>query len=103
MIAIDTNLLVYAHRRESSYHQQANELLCGLAEGNARWAIPWPCIYEFFSVVTNPRIWKAAASTPVEASGQVEAWIDSPALSLLSETEEFSTVLLGLMRQPRVR
>jgi toxin-antitoxin system PIN domain toxin len=103
LIAVDTNLLVYAHRRESSYHQQANDLLRGLAEGNARWAIPWPCIYEFFSVVTNPRIWKAAASTPIEASAQVEAWIDSPGLSLLSETEEFSTVLLGLMRQPRVR
>ena len=58
MIAGDTNLLVYAHRRESRLHEAASSLLRGLAEGNDVWAIPWPCCYEFLSVVTNPRIWK---------------------------------------------
>ena len=103
MIAIDTNLLVYAHRRESSYHQQANDLVRDLAEGESRWAIPWPCMYEFFSVVTNPRIWRETASTPAQASRQIEAWINSPNLSLLSETEDFATVLIQLMQQPRIR
>ncbi|MCZ6617826.1 MAG: PIN domain-containing protein [Gammaproteobacteria bacterium] len=103
MIALDTNLLVYAHRRESSYHGRANDLVRGLAQGKARWAIPWPCIYEFFSVVTNPRIWKETASTPIQASNQIEAWCNSPNLSLLGETQDFLTVLIRLMRQPRVR
>jgi predicted nucleic acid-binding protein len=65
MIAVDTNLLVYAHRRESRYHGACSALIRSLAEGDARWAIPWPCVFEFFSVVTNPRIWKDAASTPL--------------------------------------
>ena len=103
MIAVDTNLLVYAHRRESSYHQQANDLVRDLAEGKSRWAIPWPCMYEFFSVVTNPRIWQETASTPAQASRQIEAWINSPNLALLSETEDFATVLIQLMQQPRIR
>ncbi|MGH6636439.1 MAG: type II toxin-antitoxin system VapC family toxin [Gammaproteobacteria bacterium] len=60
-------MLVYAHRREAREHIAARELLRQLAEGPEPWAIPWPCVYEFFSVVTNPRIWKEAVSTPKQA------------------------------------
>ncbi len=103
MIAVDTNVLVYAHRRECKEHALALDSLSSLAEGRSRWAIPWPCIYEFFSVVTNARIWKSAASTPVQAWSQIEAWIGSPTLSLLSEPPEFETVLAGLAQLSRVR
>jgi uncharacterized protein len=103
VIAVDTNVLVYAHRRECREHALAREAVTQLAEGQARWAIPWPCIYEFISVVTNPRVWKDAASTPAQAWSQVEAWIGSPTLALLAETPEFETVLAGLAKQPRVR
>ena len=58
MIAVDTNLLVYAHRKESRVHEAAFAIVRALAEGSQGWAIPWPCCYEFLSVVTNPRIWK---------------------------------------------
>lgn len=103
MIALDTNLLVYAHRRESRYHASCSRLVRALAEGDSRWAIPWPCIYEFFSVVTNPRIWKDAATAPSAAALQIEAWFQSPTLTLLNENEDFADVLLDLIRQPRVR
>ena len=103
MRAVDTNILVYAHRREAPEHEVARKLLEGLATGPTPWAIPWPCVYEFFSVVTNPRIWKAAASTPQQAVEQLEAWFESPSLSLLSETEDFPRVLLAMLRGPRVR
>ncbi len=46
MIAIDTNILVYARRREAPHHEAARRLLVELAEGQAGWVIPWPCIYE---------------------------------------------------------
>lgn len=103
MIAVDTNLLVYAHRRESRYHASCAGLIRSLAEGDSRWAIPWPCIYEFFSVVTHPRIWKDAATTPAQAATQIDAWFKSPTLSLLNENETFADVLLSVIRQPRVR
>ena len=64
MLAIDTNQLVYAHSRESRYHETCFELIRSLAEGQLRPAIPWPCLYEFFNVVINPRIWKDTATTP---------------------------------------
>jgi uncharacterized protein len=103
VIAVDTNVLVYAHRREPREHGAAFELLRELAEGSEPWSVPWPCVYEFFSVVTNPRIWKEAASTPEEAWWQLEAWFEAPSLRLLGETEAFTAVLAGFARRPRVR
>ena len=56
MIALDTNILVYARREETSHHARAREILKQLAEGEQPWALPWPCIYEFIRVVTHPRV-----------------------------------------------
>ena len=42
MIAVDTNVLVYAHREDSPFHQPAYALVAGLAEGSEQWSIPWP-------------------------------------------------------------
>ncbi len=100
---MDTNVLVYAHRREPAEHEQASHELRALAEGAAPWAIPWPCVYEFFSVVTNPRIWKESASTPRQAAAQLRAWCASPALRLLGESDQFLSVLAPLLERPRVR
>lgn len=40
MIAVDTNLLVYAHRKESRVHEAAFAIVRTLAEGSQVWAIP---------------------------------------------------------------
>jgi toxin-antitoxin system PIN domain toxin len=86
VIAVDSNILVYSHREESPFYQRAFESIRVLAEGNADWAIPWPCLHEFLSVVTNPRIYQPA--TPLEIAFQeVDAWLESPHLALLTETD----------------
>jgi toxin-antitoxin system PIN domain toxin len=103
VIAVDTNVLVYAHRREVPEHAIARRLLKEFAEGTDPWAVPWPCVYEFFSVVTNPRIWKASATTPAQAMDQLDAWLDSPSLRAIGEPEGFRTVLHALVRRTRVR
>jgi toxin-antitoxin system PIN domain toxin len=103
VVAVDTNVLVYAHRREAAEHQAALDRLRHLASGPAAWAIPWPCVYEFLSVVTNPRIWKSKASTPDQAWAQVRAWAEAPTVRLLAEPDGFSAVLEPLVRRARVR
>ncbi|MDE2784669.1 MAG: PIN domain-containing protein [Gemmatimonadota bacterium] len=103
MIAVDTNVLVYAHRRESRVHERAARVLRELAEGRRPWAIPWPCCYEFLSVVTNRRIWRGAESSPEAAWNQLRAWIDSPSIRLIGETGGFLDILGHLVRRPRVR
>ena len=102
MIAVDTNLLVYAHRGESRVHEPALATMRRLAEGDDAWAIPWPCCYEFLSVVTNRRIWKDRASTVEEAWSQLDAWTSSPSSRLLGETGDFLDLLGGFVQRPRV-
>jgi len=102
MIAVETNVLVYSHRREADEHHRAFERLRALAAGSELWAIPWPCVYEFLSVVTNRRIWRDAASTHDEAWSQVAAWLAAPTIRLLGETEDFARVLEPFVRRPRV-
>lgn len=96
MIAVDTNLLVYAHREDSPFHQRAAECVTGLAEERASWAIPWPCLHEFFAIVTHPRIY--APPTPRQrALDQIDAWLESPSLLLLSESEAHWVELRALI------
>ena len=103
LIAVDTNLLVYAHRRESRLHVAAREVLRELAEGDRAWAIPWPCCYEFLSVVTNHRIWREAATPSHYAWQQLQVWTASPSNRLLGETDDFLEILGVLVQRPRVR
>jgi toxin-antitoxin system PIN domain toxin len=82
MIAVDTNILVYATRAEAPHHLKAQRLLTDLAEGDVPWALPWPCIYEFVKVVTHPRVFNEP--TPLnEAVEIVEALLDSPSVVAL--------------------
>ncbi|MBG0821175.1 PIN domain-containing protein [Planomonospora sp. ID91781] len=92
MIAVDTNILVYAHRRDSEFHGRAAPKVKALAEGRAAWAIPWPCVHEFFSIVTHPRVYAPPSST-ADAIGQIDAWLGSPSLVLLGEAENHWQVL----------
>ena len=102
MIAVDTNLLVYAHRRESPWWSEAKATLRELVEGDALWAIPWPCCYEFLNTVTNRRIWREAASSPQEAWRQLTVWTASPSVRLIGETEGFLDILRSFVERPRV-
>lgn len=92
MIAVDTNVLVYAHRKDSHWHAAAEPAVRALAEGTAPWAIPWPCVHEFLAIVTHPRIY-APPSPHAAAAAQVQAWFASPTLVLLSEGPGYWDVL----------
>jgi toxin-antitoxin system PIN domain toxin len=68
------------------FHEAAEACLRTLAESSAIWAIPWPCVHEFLAVVTNPRIFRTPSPLPV-AIAQCEAWLKSPSLRRIGETE----------------
>jgi uncharacterized protein len=101
VIGVDTNLLVYAHREDSPWHEAAYGCLRGLAEGNAPWAIAWPCIHEFLAIVTHPRIYEPPSPLKL-ALEQVEAWLESPSLVLLSEREGYWAELCSLLKTGKV-
>ena len=101
MIAVDTNILVYAHREDSPFHDTAARRLAEIAEGAAAWAIPWPCLHEFLAIVTHPRIY-APPSPLSQALDQVDAWLESPTLLLLSESSYHWNKLRLLLLTGRV-
>jgi toxin-antitoxin system PIN domain toxin len=101
VIAVDTNILVYAHRRDSEFHPASMAGVRRLAEGQASWAILWPCVHEFFSIVTHPRIY-VPASTADEAIAQIEAWLGSPSLVTLGEPAGYWSVLRSLLIEGKV-
>ena len=101
MIAIDTNILVYAHRADADWHSEASAAVASLANAAAPWAIPWPCVHEFLAIVTHPRIF--APPTPRErACDQVDAWMESPSLVLLGEDELYWTELRAEVVRGRI-
>jgi hypothetical protein len=54
VIAIDTNLLVYAQRRHVPEHRAARRAIERASTDRRGWGIPLPCIAEFWCVVTHP-------------------------------------------------
>ena len=101
MLAVDTNILVYAHRVDSPWHQRADQRLTELAESGQPWAIPWPCVHEFLAIVTHPKIY--SRPTPLDrALDQVAAWMESPSLTLLAEAEGYWPELRAAVRAARV-
>ena len=106
MIAVDTNILVYAHREESPWHTGAGVCLARLAAERRAWAIPWPCLHEFLAIATHPRIFNPP--TPArDAIAAVDSWLAVPMLRLLGEEEGYwdqlrELVLSGQALGPRV-
>lgn len=101
MIAVDTNLLVYAHREDSPFHDRASACVAELAQGRAAWAIAWPCLHEFIAIVTHPKVYRPPSPLAV-ALDQIDAWLESPTLHLLSESTLYWPRLRSLLVAGRV-
>ena len=56
MIALDTNLLVYAHREGSPEHESARDAILAALDDPRGWGVCLPSIVEFWSIVTHPKI-----------------------------------------------
>ena len=56
MIAVDTNILVYAHREDMPQHAPALGAVESLAVDGRPWAVPWACLHEFLAIVTHRRV-----------------------------------------------
>jgi predicted nucleic acid-binding protein len=96
MIAVDANILVYAHRFESPFNQQAFDCIQALATHRRPWAIPLPCLHEFYSIATHPKRY-IPASTPAQACSQLDAWMGSGSLQLIGETQSHWATLKPML------
>ncbi|NQW73331.1 MAG: PIN domain-containing protein [Actinobacteria bacterium] len=101
MIGVDTNVLVPAFMQNHPNHPTAARALRDLATSPAAWAIPWPCLHEFLSITTNPRIFTPGAS-PAQALEQISAWCDSPSVRLIGESPRHLSTLASVLARSGV-
>jgi len=101
MTAVDTNILVYAHRSDSDLHEPALRALTGLAEKGERWALPWPCIHEFLAIATHPRIYRPP-SPPDVALDSVRVWLCSTGCRAIGEGPGYFGALGRVVEEGRV-
>jgi toxin-antitoxin system PIN domain toxin len=101
VIALDTNILVHAHRRSSPHFRRADTAIRTLVSSGEPWALPWPCVTEFVCVVTNPKVFTTPTTTE-QASAQVSAWRGVPSCRLLTETGLTEETFFRLLEYPDV-
>ena len=101
MIAVDTNVLVYADREDSALHKPALQALRKLAEGDEAWAVPVFCVGEFLRVVSHDRLFDPP--TPIrEALAAIESLLASPSSRLLVPGDRYLPLLHALIEDGAV-
>ena len=102
MIAIDTNILIYSHRMDAAQFEMASSAIENLSRNGEEWAIPWPCIAEFISIVSGPAFGQNA--TPLEiAIETIKTWLAHPNCLALSETDDSFEILAELAIRAKLK
>ena len=92
MIAVDANLLVYAHVTSFDQHQAALQWLEDQLTTLPRVGLPWPSLLAFVRLVTNPRVFSEPESV-ADAWVQVEAWLDAEPVWTPTPTDQHRQLL----------
>jgi len=86
MIALDTNVLVYAHREGAPKHERTRGAVLAALRDSRGWGICLPTVSEFWSIVTHPKM-PGGPSTPsvvahffhyLLTEGRGEIWTPGP-------------------------
>ena len=94
MIAVDTNLLVYAHRSSLPEHDRARKALERASTDRRGWGIALATVAEFWSVVTHPAA--ARPSTAEEAAAFLTALATDGDMQVWTPGRHFEDRLLQL-------
>lgn len=93
MIAIDTNLLVYAHRTATPEHKGAQRAIEAACNSRSGCGVAAPSIAEFYSVVTHPGS-SGRPSSPEEAAAFLRALEEGGGVAVWSQGPQFAARLL---------
>ena len=97
MIAIDTNLLIYAHRSLCPEHQKAKTSIEKAAANDSGWGVALPSLSEFWTVVTHPGC-EGGPSTAERAEGFLTALIETAGMQIFLPNETFPARLIKAAR-----
>lgn len=103
MIAVDTNILVYAYAADAAHHDAARAAIRDLAEGSIGWALPVFVIGEFLRVVTNPRGPLTHPRRPADALAAIDGLLASHSVRTLMPGRRYLALLRGLVADANPR
>jgi toxin-antitoxin system PIN domain toxin len=92
VLAVDTNVLIYAADAASPFHSRCRAWLERQRSQSGAWYTTWPILYEFLRVTTHPRVMRQPWSAH-QAWDFVTALLASPGLSVLVATERHRDVV----------
>jgi hypothetical protein len=91
VIGVDTNVLIFAHRRESPRHEVALRRITEIAESDAPWGLPVFCLAEFVRIVTHLRVF-SPPSVLADALEFLDQLLESPSVRVLLPTPAYPFV-----------
>ncbi|HME65058.1 MAG TPA: type II toxin-antitoxin system VapC family toxin [Streptosporangiaceae bacterium] len=100
---MDTNVLIYAHRRDAERHQEYKVWMQAMVNGPEPYAVSDFALTGMVRVVTNPRIYPDDAATINEAlafAGQVR---NQPHAHVISPGPSFWEIFARLCQQVNAR
>jgi hypothetical protein len=95
MIAVDTNLLIYAHRAGIPEHRAARRAIQRASDNERGWGISAASIGEFWSIVTHPAI-SSRPSRPAEAATFLTALVQTGAMQVWLPGSGFAERIMQL-------
>lgn len=101
MIALDTNVLIYAHRAGAAEHPAACKALDKAMANPIGWGISIVCLAEFWSIVTHPAC-PVRPSTPQEASRFIEVLVKDGGATIWLPSVGFGERLLSMAADMKV-
>jgi uncharacterized protein len=91
VLAVDTNVLVYAADAHSQFHLPCRQWLKRQRAQTGAWFVSWPIIYEFLRVTTHPRVMRQPWTAP-KAWEFVASLLASPGMGVLVPTQRHADV-----------
>jgi toxin-antitoxin system PIN domain toxin len=98
MMLPDTNVLIYAHRRDADRHADYREWLESLIDGPEPYAVSDHALMGVIRIVTNPRIYQHPA-TLEEALAFADQFRNQPHAHVISPGPSFWGIFAGMCGQ----
>lgn len=101
MIAIDANILIYAHVDSLPQHEAARAWLDQQLNGAGPVGLPWASVLAFLRLVTNPRVFERPEPI-ADAWRQARAWLACEVAWMPQPTERHADLLGRFLDLPGV-
>jgi uncharacterized protein len=103
MRLVDTNVLIYAHRRDAPRHEEYRAWIQAMLDGPEPYAVSDFALIGLVRVVTNRQIYRDAPATIDEALTFADEIRNQPHAQLVSPGPRFWSIFTRLCRQVDAR